>query len=65
MSKAIAFILGLVAGGVIFFLGSYLGLIPSPQSATERALAPRVESIPIESIAMRLVPANRSWARIT
>jgi len=50
MSKAIAFVLGVVAAGALFFLGNYLGLIPSPQSAMERALATRIESIPIEKV---------------
>jgi len=50
MSKTLVLLLGLVVGGALVFLGNCLGLIPSPQSATERALAARIESIPIESI---------------
>lgn len=51
MSKALMFFLGLVVGiGMTVLLGNYLGLINPTRSATEQALAARIESIPIENI---------------
>lgn len=50
MSKVIVFVLGIVVGGGLFFLGNFFGVTPSVQSETERLLATRIESIPIETI---------------
>jgi hypothetical protein len=50
MPKALVFIFGLGAGGVLMFVGTYIGVIRPAPSVTDRALAARIESIQIETI---------------